>query len=33
MIYYFSVACGGSLTALNGIIKSPGYPNPRTRAR
>ncbi|TGZ53188.1 Cubilin [Temnothorax longispinosus] len=25
--------CGGSLTALNGIIKSPGYPNPRTRAR
>ncbi|XP_011637168.1 cubilin-like [Pogonomyrmex barbatus] len=25
--------CGGSLTALNGIIKSPGYPNPRTRPR
>ncbi|XP_012062648.1 PREDICTED: cubilin [Atta cephalotes] len=25
--------CGGSITALNGIIKSPGYPNPRTKSR
>ncbi|EFN89302.1 Cubilin, partial [Harpegnathos saltator] len=25
--------CGGSLTAMSGIIKSPGYPNPRTRPR
>ncbi|KAH0948163.1 hypothetical protein HN011_006977 [Eciton burchellii] len=25
--------CGGSLTALSGIIKSPGYPHPRTRPR
>jgi len=27
------IACGGSLTAVTGIIKSPGYPNPRTKAR
>nr|XP_012218853.1 PREDICTED: cubilin-like [Linepithema humile] len=25
--------CGGSLTAMFGTIKSPGYPNPRTRPR
>ncbi|EZA59389.1 Cubilin [Ooceraea biroi] len=25
--------CGGSLTALSGIIKSPGYPHPRIRPR
>ncbi|KAL0113327.1 hypothetical protein PUN28_012468 [Cardiocondyla obscurior] len=25
--------CGGALVALNGIIKSPGYPNPRSKAR
>ncbi|KAK2582770.1 hypothetical protein KPH14_005035 [Odynerus spinipes] len=25
--------CGGLLTAMSGIIKSPGYPNPRTRSR
>ncbi|RLU24405.1 hypothetical protein DMN91_002494 [Ooceraea biroi] len=28
-----SGACGGSLTALSGIIKSPGYPHPRIRPR
>ncbi|XP_029168402.1 cubilin-like [Nylanderia fulva] len=25
--------CGGLLTAMSGVIKSPGYPNPRTRPR
>ncbi|XP_039305004.1 cubilin isoform X2 [Solenopsis invicta] len=25
--------CGGALTSFNGIIKSPGYPNPRKRTR